>query len=104
MRIKDTALLSALKLYYDECEITGETSRLHLHHVILKSQGGDDLRENILCVAGWLHDDYHQARKEARYMIARHVATLRPDVALYVSEKLGSEDAYEWWLEQHGVR
>jgi hypothetical protein len=102
-RIKDTSLLAALKLHYDECEITGETYDLHLHHVIFKSHGGDDLRGNIICISGDLHDQYHRGRSDARRRIADHVAAHRPDVVGYITLKLGSSDAYQAWLSRHGI-
>ena len=104
-RIKDTALLALLKLECDSCEITGETESLHLHHVILKSGAhrGDDLRENIICLAGWLHEAYHRGDPEARLLVARHVNEVRTDIAAYISEKLDSPEALLFWFERHGL-
>lgn len=43
-----------------KCELTGITTPLLAsHHVIKRSQGGDESRENILCVDYFLHDDFH---------------------------------------------
>jgi 5-methylcytosine-specific restriction endonuclease McrA len=101
MRIKDGALLRLLKLRCDECEITGETGDLHLHHVIFKSQGGDDVAANIVCCHGRLHDDYHRGKEAARKAIGSHVSARRPDTVRYLAEKLGSASACEAWLERH---
>lgn len=105
MRIKDPALLRLLKLEFDSCEITEETGDLHLHHVVFKSGAhrGDDLRENIICLAGWLHEAYHRGDTEARLLLARHVNEVRTDVAAYISEKLGGPEALISWFERHGL-
>jgi 5-methylcytosine-specific restriction endonuclease McrA len=102
-RIKDTALLAALKLEHDCCEVTGETHNLHLHHVVFKSHGGDDIRSNIVCLHQKLHDDYHAAKEEARYQVGRYIRTFRPDTMLYLQEKLGSATALVRWMERHGI-
>lgn len=101
-RIKDPALLARLKLECDECEITGETGQLHLHHVIFRSDGGDDLRSNIVCLAGWLHDDYHRGKGDSRELLGALLTSRRPDVIDYINWKLGSTDALSVWLERHG--
>jgi len=105
MRIKDPALLRYLKLSYDECEISGETQNLHLHHVIFKSGAhrGDDLRSNIICLAGWLHEAYHRGDPEARLLLALHVNEVRTDVAAYIAEKLDGPEALLSWFERHGL-
>lgn len=102
-RIKDTMLLKLLKFEYDECEISGETSGLHLHHVIFKSQGGDDIRSNIICVVDSFHTLYHAGDPETRNMFAKHIDTHRPDTACYIAEKLGGAPALLEWFSRHGV-
>jgi hypothetical protein len=102
-RIKDPALLELLKYEHDCCELTGETENLHLHHVIFKSHGGDDLRANIVCMVGWLHDAYHAGDRAARQRLAHHVNTERTDVAAYISEKLSGPEALLEWFSRHGL-
>lgn len=102
-RIRDTALMKLLKFRFDCCEITGVTSGLHLHHVIYKSHSGDDLVANIICMSDTLHTRYHAGDPVARRLVAEHVDTLRPDVACYIAEKLGSAEALLEWFERHGI-
>jgi hypothetical protein len=102
-RIRDPQLMKLLKHEYDECAITGVTAGLHLHHVIFKSHGGDDLRSNIVCVSDTLHTRYHAADPVARRLLAEHIDVFRPDVACYIAEKLGSAVALLDWFERHGV-
>jgi hypothetical protein len=106
-RIKDPALMRLLKIELDECEISGVTTRLNLHHVLLKSAGGgqrgDDVRANIICINEDLHTRYHHGDEEARRIIGRHIDNNRPDVACYIAEKLGSPDALLEWFARHGI-
>lgn len=103
VRIVDPALLRLLRWEYDACEITGVEGRLHLHHVIPKQNPhcGDDLRENIVCMADWLHERYHAGDPMVKKLLARHVEERRSDVAAYISEKLGSPGALVDWFDRH---
>jgi hypothetical protein len=96
--------MEKLKLEMDECEITGLTAAqsglgLHLHHVVLRSQGGDDVRENVLCITGDIHNAYHRGAKTARDSVARHVFKNRPDTWSYLAEKLGDGGRIEWFWD-----
>lgn len=102
-RIKDPVLLRLLKYTSDECEISGFTEGLHLHHCIFKSQGGDDVRENIICLNEGLHTDYHHGDPATRFAVADHIASKRPDIAQYIAGKLGSQDALLEWYARHGI-
>ena len=102
-RIKDPALLRLLKFESLECEISGEMGDLHLHHVVYRSQGGDDVRENIICVSEEIHRHYHAGNPWARGLIGKHVDLERPDVACYIAEKLGGAEALLEWFNRHGV-
>lgn len=103
-RIKDPALLRLLKFEFDECEISGVTSGLHLHHVIYRSQGGDDLRCNIVCLSDELHTQYHAGNPWARGLLAKHIDENRHDVASYIAEKRGADGLLEWFARHEGVR
>lgn len=102
-RIKDPVLLRLLKFELLECEVTGETFNLHLHHVIYKSHGGDDVRGNIICLAESVHTAYHAGNYEAKLLIGTHIDTKRPDVARYLHDKLGGADALLEWFARHGL-
>jgi hypothetical protein len=100
-RIKDPALLEVLKFEYDESELSGETGTLALHHVILRSKRGDDLRENIVCVTSKEHVLYHAADPEMRAAMGALVRDVRLDVAHYITRKLGGPGALAAWLSRH---
>ena len=43
-----------------KCRICKRRSGLHCHHVIFRSQGGDDIRQNLLTVCHHCHDSIHK--------------------------------------------
>lgn len=94
-------MLEVLKFEYDESELSGETGKLALHHVIFRSQRGDDLRENIVCMTGPEHVAYHAGDKEIWMALAALVTTIRLDVAEYIARKLGGPGAFAVWLSRH---
>ena len=76
-------------------------STLNLHHVLPRSQGGDDVRANLswLCGSGTTG---HHGRVEARdpEALRAFLLTLRPDTLEYLSDKLGGPEAAEEWLRR----
>lgn len=103
-RIKDPALLRALKIEYTCCEITFETGVLPLHHVIFKSQRGDDVRANIVCLVERLHLAVHAGDPKAKCRLAQYIHESRPDVAEYIDRKLDGETPLLAWYERHGLK
>lgn len=101
-RIRDYRLMQYLKLNSDECALTGVVHDLHLHHVIFRSQGGDDVKANIVCMTEIAHGAYHAGDPVAKRMLAEHIKEARPDTATYIASKLGPGGC-EAWFERHGV-
>lgn len=101
-RVRDSGLLTLLKYQFDCCEVTGISRDLHLHHVLFRSQGGDDLRANIVCLTSDLHTRYHAADAVARLLIAEYLRLHRQDTLDYLARKLGVS-ARDLWLERHGI-
>lgn len=98
VRRRDPDLLRLIKYELDECCLCGVTHSLHLHHVLLRSRGGDDVRANIVCLDLQCHHDYHRGHK--RRDLADYVLAHRPDTIDYLIEKLGVGGA-QVWFEQH---
>ena len=94
--------MALLKFEYDCCELSGVTYNLHLHHVLFRSHGGDDVRANIVCMSNELHEAYHRSDAVARLMLAEHVFRKRRDVYAYLALKLGPGPR-DLWLEDHGL-
>lgn len=99
-RIVNRELLALIGLEHDSCEVTGRMGPLHLHHVLFRSQGGSDVRNNILVVHSNLHHAYHQGDRNAQVLIGQHVRDHRPDVLQYITSKTTAGYA-EAWLERH---
>lgn len=90
MRRRDPALLRLLAFEYDECATCGTTETLHLHHVLYRSHGGDDVRGNIVPLCRRCHEGVHRGEKAALYA---HIRTGRPDVVAYLRQRLGESQA-----------
>ena len=79
-----------------ECAVTGGTEQLELHHVLPRSQGGDDVRANLV----FLHVRVHQAvtvnDPVALKLLGEHIWEERPDTVAYLVYKLGKEQAVDW--------
>lgn len=101
-RIVNPDLLRILHLEFEMCEVTGRTGRLHLHHVVLRSQGGDDVRANLLTIHDGLHEAYHRAEPHARFLIGTHIRDHRSDILDYLRTKLGEGAATEWLTRHTG--
>ena len=51
----------------DRCVATGVNYDLHAHHLISRGQDGDDVADNLVWVAGYLHDHFHHGSVTQRY-------------------------------------
>lgn len=85
---------------YDECCLCGTTHSLHLHHVLFRSHGGDDVRANLLALCHDEHDGYHLNRGDVRQRLAVYIKQNRPDTVEYLVEKLGESGAQEWFVSR----
>lgn len=65
------------------------------HHIVLRSQGGDDVEENILPVCHECHMRYHAGQGTLK---------LKPEERDYVFAKLGREAGLEYLRRRRIVR
>lgn len=101
MRIRDPALLRLLHFVYDECALCGATHPLHLHHVVFRSQGGDDVRANMVPMCIQCHAGYHTRRGDGYgARLATYISGYRPDTYAYLVHKLGTNGAELWFETQ----
>lgn len=99
-RVVNPNLLRMIALEHDCCEVSGRVGRLHRHHILFRSHGGDDVRANILVIHDGLHEDYHRGDARARFLVGSHVRDHRLDFLLYLGDKLGPEAPLAW-LTRH---
>ena len=69
-----------------QCRVCGKAAS-DGHHIVLRSQGGDDVEENILPLC---HEDH------MRYHAGKGRLKLRPEEFQYVVGKLGRQPALEY--------
>ena len=79
-RIRDSAAIERKVVSEPICRACGLEKAVDGHHVLLRSQGGDDLEDNIVALCRACHRDYHDARIGIRLSL---------DERLYVLTKLG---------------
>lgn len=86
-----------------ECVICGSTGRLSIHHVLPRSQGGDDIEANFVCLCGdgvtGCHGDVEHYRNGVRRILGLHILSERRDTVDYLTTKLGSADRALYWIE-----
>ena len=96
-RVRDTDLMRLMHSERTrECAITGDTENLELHHVLSRSQRGDDTRPNLV----WLRRDVHR-RVTANdpvtmRLLGEHIRQHRTDTLSYLTFKLGPGVAEDW--------
>ncbi len=96
-RIKDPDLMRLMHAEQGrECAITGSAVAIELHHVLPRSQGGDDVRANLV----FLHRKVHQAitvnDPVALKLLGEHIWDERADTIAYLVYKLGKDRAVDW--------
>ena len=99
-RVRTPGLMAALHRQLRECEVTGTTGLLSLHHI--NRHPRDDTRGNLVMVEGSGTTGFH-GRLEARDPVAlallgQYLVTDRPDTLEYLAWRFG--DLAPAWLER----
>lgn len=109
-RIKDPGLFKRLHAQGGTCALADDPvydcrSSLNLHHVLPRSQGGDDVEANLvwLCGSGTTgHHGFVEYRDRDRLLSLRAVLlTRRPDTISYLADRLGGAVAASTWLQRY---
>ncbi len=63
-RVKDPDALKRFRLehVFEPCDLCENRVGVHVHHKTFRSQGGDDVEENLLWLCRVCHDDIHSGR------------------------------------------
>jgi len=69
-RIRNRALLKAMREEIPYCERCGKPGHGGMHHIRYKSQGGGDVRENLVRLCYECHKGIHDARYSRNDLIA----------------------------------
>lgn len=89
-RIVDNTALAIAKLYYRECAICGSTQGVQVHHILFRSQQGDDTDANLCGLCRLHHDEIHANKALAWLALKMYVIVERSDTQAYLEKKLGS--------------
>lgn len=90
-RIRDPELMRILHADpHKQCALTGETWGIELHHVLPRSQRGDDVRDNLVALTYRQHALITRNDPEACAALGAHIEAERPDVIAYLYRKLGT--------------
>lgn len=102
-RIRDPALLRQAHWSFDECVVCGGID-ISIHHVLPRSQGGDDVWENLVALCGDGVYGCHGAVEHGSDAVCRalglHLLKERPDTVTYLQERLGSAEAAAEFLRR----
>ena len=102
-RIVDPDLMRQAHWAFDECVICGGID-ISIHHIIHRSQGGDDVWENLapLCGSGTTgcHGGIESGLDSVCRAFGLYVLRERPDTMRYLEQKLGGAEARREFLRR----
>lgn len=103
-RIRDRELLRRMHFEFEECVLCGNVE-FSIHHFLKRSQGGDDVRENLTALCGHgtagCHGRVEASEEEACRALGVHVTRYRADTVAYLGRRLESPEAAAEWLQRH---
>jgi hypothetical protein len=103
-RIKDPALLRLMHLRGGFCVLCGNPASIH--HVHAKPR--DDVPGNLVWLCGDGTTGHHGLIENedvaTRLELGAYIRDERPDIVLYVQEKLGYEEGEEWLRQRFYMR
>lgn len=102
-RIVDKGAWRKAVLREPECVICEQPTDSS-HHLLKRSQGGDDLAANLVGLCGdgvrGCHGRIEAEDPVVRRLLGEYVRAKRPDFMQYLPVKLGSQEAADAWLER----
>ena len=102
-RVRDPELLKLLHHVYEECVLCGRIE-FSIHHILKRSQGGDDVSANLIPLCGHgtagCHGRVEASEEEACRALGVHISRYRHDTITYLAHKLGGPEAAHEWLRR----
>lgn len=96
-RIRDSDILRIMHAdRTKQCAITEDVDGLELHHILPRSQGGDDVRANLVFLRADIHRRITANDPVAMRLLGEHIRTERLDTMAYLTFKLGAGPAQDW--------
>ena len=95
-RTRDPEIFRKLHREAKECALCGIAPPLEAHHVYPRSQGGDDVRADLVLVCHSCHERLTANDEVMRTLLGEHLMAARWDVMDYIEEKLGDEQGRDW--------
>ena len=98
-RVKNPKVAKKLHANLGPCVLCGDPAQ-SLHHVLPRSQGGDDVEACLVAVCGdgvrGCHGLLENQDLQARMDLGAYLRMNRPDTLSYIRGKLGDEEGSEW--------
>lgn len=99
-RVVNPSAVIATALRDRECRVCGRPSA-HVHHLLFRSHGGDDIDGNLIALCHGCHGAVHEGDMRVRRLIIKR---LRPAERSYVVSKLGDTvRAAAWAARVYGA-
>lgn len=91
-RVKNLSAIEAARKPY--CEYSGRLGCSHVHHIRPRSQGGDDIPENLISLSPEIHQAVHDGKIDRRVLtliVARREGLAPKEVCARIGEPVPSE-------------
>ena len=96
-RVKDPGLMRIMHADpTKECCLTSQTWDLELHHILPRSQRGDDMRGNLIWLTAAKHRLVTANDRATLEALGEYIYSERPDIVGYLTWKMGESQGRAW--------
>lgn len=103
-RKRDPDLLRNFAIRMSNCCVCGEGrhSGLQAHHILRRSQSGDDCSANLCALCAACHRALHDGDSETQRRLGEHICRMRPDTLDYLAHCLGATQSVSYMERSYG--